>query len=65
MNGTGIAGLFVILSSLLVSFLILTAVIRYSIDSSRTAKEIKDLVYELQMLRKEIKASKHIIDRKL
>jgi len=75
MNGAGIAGIFGFILSILVTFLILSAIIRYSIDSSRSAREIKELVHELRMLRKEIKEikdinkeikeNKHIIDTRI
>jgi hypothetical protein len=59
---------FISIALLIVGFLILVAVIRYAIDSSKTSKKFDDLLFEVQMLRKEINNQnnkKHIIDKRI
>ncbi|RAI97404.1 hypothetical protein DET54_105368 [Paenibacillus pabuli] len=54
-------------------FLIVAAVIRYAIDSSKTSKRLEDLIKEVHYLRTEIKKqnnnkqgdNKYIIDEKV
>ncbi|SEL10609.1 hypothetical protein [Paenibacillus sp. OK003] len=54
-------------------FLIVAAVIRYAIDSSKTSKRLEDLIKEVHYLRTEIKQqnnnkqgdNKYIIDEKV
>jgi hypothetical protein len=60
--------MFISIALLIVGFLILVAVIRYAIDSSKTSKKFDDLIVEVQMLRKEINNQnnkKHIIDKRI
>lgn len=65
--------LFVMILWTLISLLVLAAVIRYAIDSSKTSKKLTELVEEVQYLRKEIKKqnennkieNNHIIDKRV
>lgn len=45
--------------------LILTAIIRYAIDSSKTSRKMDQLVDEIRILRRELKQQSHIIDKKV
>jgi hypothetical protein len=58
----------IIIAVSIVSFLIFIGIIRYAIDSSKTSKKFDDLLFEVQLLRKEINNlnnMKHIIDKRL
>ncbi|MBD2871457.1 hypothetical protein [Paenibacillus arenilitoris] len=50
---------------IVISLLLLSLVIRGAIDSSEATKQMKALVEEVRLLRKEIQDSKHIIDKRL
>jgi len=68
-----VAGAFVVLLLCFISFLIVAAVVRYAVDSSKTSKKLGDLISEVHYLRTEIKKQnnnkqddkKHIIDEKV
>lgn len=63
-------GTLVMLFICIITFLIVVAVVRYSVDSSDTSKKLDDLIKEIHYLRSEIKRqnnrkqddNKHIID---
>jgi hypothetical protein len=60
--------IFIMIALSVVGFLIFSAMIRYAIDSSKTSKKFDDLLFEVQMLRKEISNQnnkKHIIDERI
>ena len=50
-----IAGAFVVLLLCFIAFLIVAAVVRYAVDSSKTSKKLEDLISEVHYLRTEIK----------
>jgi len=54
-------GLFIWVLSLIVFYFI----IRKAIDGSNSSKKMDILIEEIRILRKEIKNSKHIIDKKV
>ncbi|MCD9025454.1 hypothetical protein [Cohnella silvisoli] len=68
-----VAGIFVILLLCLIAILIVAAVVRYAVDSSKTSKKLGDLITEVQYLRNEIRKqndnkkieNKHIIDERV
>lgn len=68
-----VGGVIVLLLLCLIAFLIVAAVIRYAVDSSKTSKRIEDLISEVHSLRIEMnkqnnnrhKESRHIIDEKV
>lgn len=49
----------------LISLLILIAVIRHAVDSSRTSRRLDDLIDEIKLLRKDIRENKAIIDKRI
>jgi uncharacterized membrane protein len=66
-------GALILLFVCFIVFLIVVAVIRYAIDSSKTSKRLEDLIKEVHYLRTEIKKqnnnkqgdNKYIIDEKV
>lgn len=63
-----VAGIFVFLLIGLVGFLLLAAIVRYGVDSSKTSKKIDYLVNEVRTLRTEVnklKDTKNIIDERI
>ncbi|MGW7160652.1 hypothetical protein [Paenibacillus taichungensis] len=66
-------GAFIALILCFIVFLIVAAVIRYAIDSSKTSKRLEDLIKEVHYLRTEINKqnnnkqgdNKYIIDEKV
>jgi len=70
MANVGLGGLFIMLVMWLIGALILIAIIRYAIDSSKTSDKIDSLIDEIRMLRRELKEQdmkkqEHIIDRRV
>jgi hypothetical protein len=45
--------------------LILVAIMRYAVDSSRTSRKIDQLIDEVRTLRREMKQQSHVIDKKV
>lgn len=68
-----VVGTFVVLLLCLIGFLIVAAVVRYGVDSSKTSKKIEYLINELHYLRLEMNKqnnnkqddNRHIIDEKV
>lgn len=68
-----VVGTFVVLLLCLIGFLIVAAVVRYGVDSSKTSKKIEDLINEVHYLRTEMNKqnnnkqddNRHIIDEKV
>ncbi|WP_157764265.1 hypothetical protein [Paenibacillus riograndensis] len=48
-----------------IGMVVLMIVIRKAVDGSRTSDKLDILIEEIRMLRKEIRESKHIIDKRL
>jgi hypothetical protein len=49
----------------LVSLLLAIAIIKHALDTSKTSAKLDTLIDEIRMLRRDIKDSKHIIDKKI
>lgn len=57
--------LIVWLIALSIAVIIAVTIIRKAIDSSKSSHKLDILIGEIRLLRKEIKDSKHIIDKRL
>lgn len=49
----------------IIGMVVLMIVIRKAVDGSQTSDKLDILIEEIRMLRKEIRESKHIIDKRL
>lgn len=58
-------GIIIILIVWVISMLILVAVIRSALDSSKTSDKLDRLIDEIRLLRKDIKENKHIVDKRV
>jgi hypothetical protein len=68
MQDTGFIIVLPILGLIVLTLIILIAIIRYAIDSSKTSRKFDNLLFEVQMLRKELNMlnnKKHIIDKRI
>lgn len=65
MSGVNGAGILILLLLIGIVVFMTIAIVKYAIDSSRTSKKIDILTDELRTMRREIKASKNIIDKKI
>jgi hypothetical protein len=65
LSGASAAGVFMLLLFIMIVMFILIVIVKYAIDSSRTSKKIDILTDELRAMRREIRASKNIIDKKI
>lgn len=65
MSGFNGVGVFMLLLLIGIVLFMAIAIVKYAIDTSRTSKKIDILTDELRTMRREIKASKNIIDKKI
>jgi hypothetical protein len=59
------SGLEIFIAFWLVSIFLAIAIIKFALDTSKTSAKLDTLIDEIRMLRREIKNSKHIIDKKI